>query len=948
MFQFAIHKIWNKKWLNLGLLTGIVLLVTFFACHPMLQDGAGSRLLQSSFVQYAKDSNEYPAVMSRSGVLSISDVDSIQAVINRMDQYEDKWMEYVDIDKVISEQIVSLGNVKTVSDIGNSTRHLDINYIDSIESHIEIVKGSNLSQADGDEDNTVPCIISEAVMDYYGLVVGEHLTMESENSSDPDQDIKFVITGVFKESEKSNNFWYKDYRDFDKSLYVDGSTVDAFIKEKLFDEVEFHDYLLLDYTQINSSNALEYLDYIEQFRKNDSAFAYNFSDILDNYDKEQTNINMIMWVLELPCIVLLLFFIYMVSSQIIATEEGEIAVLRSRGVKRLKIVILYLQQFALISIASVLVGIPLGYLAGKISASANAFLVFSKKDVSMYTFTWKMITYSLLGAIIAVAVMIIPVFFKSRMTIVEQKSTKKYNNSRPFLEKYFIDVILLFITVYLLFNFNKQKDSMSINIINGKSQDPILFLDASLFIFACGLVFRRLFHYLIILIDVIGKKHWKPALYVSFLQIRRTFNKQGAIAIFIIFTIASGVFNANMARTINENNEERIAYDTGADAIIGGKWNLSVEHDVQGAPYWYYNEPYDYEKNVGLVKEGICDSVTRVIEDSNVLVTSGSSSISKVQLMAISTKEFGETARLSKNYSDDVNDVHWFNALNALAIDPDGAILSRNTARKLGVNVGDTVTYTRYNPIYGFEDEEINTVTVNVSAIIDAFPGYDSYYYEEDERGSILQMENNLIVTNYAMVVSNFGLTPYSVWVRQAKGRTTDDVISYLDDQTIPYFNISSTSKLIDDSRNAAMIQITNGLFSISFIISIVICLTGFLIYWIMSIKKRELMFGIYRAMGMRMSEINRMLINEHVFSSLLSLLAGISVGILSTALYTKLLAIAYLPKTHNLPIEVYIYISDLSKLSIIVFVALIICVLVLRRILAKMNIVNALKLGED
>lgn len=144
------------------------------------------------------------------------------------------------------------------------------------------------------------------------------------------------------------------------------------------------------------------------------------------------------------------------------------------------------------------------------------------------------------------------------------------------------------------------------------------------------------------------------------------------------------------------------------------------------------------------------------------------------------------------------------------------------------------------------------------------------------------------------------------------------------------------------------MIQITNGMFSVGFVISLLICAVGFLIYWILTIRERELFYGIYRAMGMSMREIVKMLMTEQIFSSFLAVLSGFGVGMLTTVLFTKLLATVYLPQKHNLPIEMVIKGSDAVKIVAIICVTFLLCFVVMRRIIRNMNIAKALKMGED
>ena len=50
-----------------------------------------------------------------------------------------------------------------------------------------------------------------------------------------------------------------------------------------------------------------------------------------------------------------------------------------------------------------------------------------------------------------------------------------------------------------------------------------------------------------------------------------------------------------------------------------------------------------------------------------------------VTFMAINTKEFGRTAKLRNDLSEE----HWYNYLNALAADPDGVIISTSPCQSI-------------------------------------------------------------------------------------------------------------------------------------------------------------------------------------------------------------------------------------------------------------------------
>ena len=68
-----------------------------------------------------------------------------------------------------------------------------------------------------------------------------------------------------------------------------------------------------------------------------------------------------------------------------------------------------------------------------------------------------MIIAGVIGSLLAVIVMMVPVFGAFR----KKKSTRRSNTSAPTWEKYFLDVVLLIVSVYLLFNYNRQISRLS-------------------------------------------------------------------------------------------------------------------------------------------------------------------------------------------------------------------------------------------------------------------------------------------------------------------------------------------------------------------------------------------------------------------------------------------------------------------------------------------------------
>ena len=973
MFGFVINKLKNRKWLNLCLLMGVALFIALFVCHPMFEKGAGNQILDRLFTDHATQQNEFPAQMSREGTYAVADYPDSQSVLDKLSGYEKKWTEYVDINKVSAQQLITLSGGRADTEFGGINNYFTIGYLPGLSEYAEVVKSQsdkkltdindeqNLDKTQADKENTstdtgiFECSISEKTMDHYGLVAGEKIYLHVPDGSGK-KEISFVISQICREKDINDPYWAKTLSDMGDVIFVSQDVFDEMMQYYSEDNISYSDFLMLDYRQINTENASLYDGYMEQFKDADKLYNDNIRDTLDGFFTQQKTIKLMLWALELPCLVLLILFIRMISAQILSLEENDILVLRSRGATKLQVFILYLQQSGIIAFAGCVLGIVLGYIMCRAAASTDGFLRFTAKDIGTYKFVWQMLVYAVAAAVIMVLFITVPVWKKSKDAISERSSRGRISKKKPLWEKCFIDVILLALSAYLLYNYNKQKSTLAISVLENRSIDPVMILDNSLFIFAAALLCVRLTGLIILLVDRLFKKHFSPAMYASFLQLKRTRYNQGFLAVFLIMTVAGGIFDANMARTMNSNMEQRIVYNVGCDAIYNEDFRLRIQYNKNGSVNWMYDEP-DFGKYESLKNEGICDGVTRVLEDERVDISAGSGSVSDAYLMAINTKEFGETAKLQSGQNDDINDAHWFNYLNELAKEPDGVIISSNLAKALGLKVGDSLNYSRYVPEAVDEDQIYASENVKVCAIVKGFPGYERYTYETDADKNVTEQEKYLIVANYATVVEKFGMTPYSVWMNLSKGKTVDDIVGYLGGEnsgdndiktTEIYKKLTSAQQLIEENKNSATVQITNGMFTLSFILSLIVCSVGFLLYWVMTLKQRELQFGIYRAMGMRMREVKAMLLNEQIFLSFLPLLAGAGIGIAATAMFVRLISIIYLPQKHNIGVNVYIYPSDMLELAGVLFVAVAVCYVVISRLLKSMKIAQALRLGED
>ena len=233
-----------------------------------------------------------------------------------------------------------------------------------------------------------------------------------------------------------------------------------------------------------------------------------------------------------------------------------------------------------------------------------------------------------------------------------------------------------------------------------------------------------------------------------------------------------------------------------------------------------------------------------------------------------------------------------------------------------------------------------------IYGFVDYWPGYNPKTIEYNADGSKNELDSFLIVAHLRKLQNVDGVLPYEVWMKVTD--STQGVYDYIEDKNIKLDHFKDTRSDLIDMKNNPVIQGTNGTLTVGFIVVLLLCSAGFLIYWILSIRSRALQFGIYRAMGMTMQEILRMLVYEQIMITVPAVITGTVIGLIASKLYIPLIQIAYSTSEEIIPVQVMAAGMDLLKMYIVVIVVIGICMGILGWLISKIKIAQALKLGED
>ncbi len=945
MITLLFRKMLNTRWMVLCLLVGFIMAAAMMSTIPIYMDGSLQRMLIKDMQGYQLDTGEYP------GEYSVVKKTPFGLDVSQQKQFAQDVIEEVTTRaKAVDMPIDTYKNTVrddflflTVEtrDVGNKAVRTKLVGMSEVEDHINIKRGRMYQQ--GLVDGAYEVIATDAVLQELEVIEGrEYVISNAFDSSLPT--FKVRIVGVYEPISETDSYWAESQTSYLNSLILD---YDTFINEVIFTgtssltdvTVQFaYDYQKMDLNKLSSVVSTIKAD-SQYYDEQDWTFSMGVLEILDDYAVRAAELKTILWLLQIPVMIMLAFYLFMVSQLNVEQEKNEIAVFKSRGASSKQIFGIYALEGLVLGAITMIIGPLIGLLLCKILGVSNGFLEFVDRPALPVKLSLEALKYAALAVMVFFTTTMLPIIPASKTTIVLHKQKKAKKVKFALWEKMGIDFILIGLSLYWLLNFqNQQKKLIEQGIEDTKAaMDPLVFLASTLFVLGTGLFFIRIYPYLVRLIYKAGKRIWSPAAYVSLSTASRlSGGKERFLMMFLILTVGLGLFSANTARAINTNMDERVSYQYGADMVLKEFWQTNAllsppspvetdeEEEAETAVMQYEEPNFDRFLKLPGVK-----SATKVFSKEDIMVKSKSADTKQANLMAVIPGEFAQIAW----FRDDLLPIHWYNYINALSSHPSATIVSKSFADNMGVKLGDKIEVK-----WG----QNNYFDAHVVAFADFWPTFNPYEKRTDGKYS------EFMVMNYNYVRIQTNVEPYEVWIDMDEDASSEELYNAIDEQGFRITSIKDTNQQLIRSRNDPQLQGMNGALTLGFIIIMVMTIIGFLIYWILSIKSRTLQFGILRAMGISFREIIAMLLYEQVLISGVAIFIAIIIGGITSDLFVPLFQSMYSVSEQVPPFRVIALRSDYIKVYIIIIAMLLSGFAILGRLISKIKISQAIKLGED
>lgn len=984
LLMMIFRKMFKNLWLMLCMFLGLVVSVALISSIPIYTQAVLQKSLIKDMENYQKVEKLFPGGYYVSYSAS---TDPIRETIKELEKKNESVLEnpkvkeffiknadaFIKQDKYIKgnlDRYIGLPVLARFYNYAINTRsvqsqsptlkvktgsYASLQSISDLQNHIKLVDGRMPVQ--NQVDGVYEVLVTDRVLEKLDIVLNQVLILNDTEPKWGIPPIKVKPVGVFTVKDSSDPFWSLLQPDaFNDSFIIDESILfNDFIKKNPESFYYARWYVAFDYHAIN----IEKLGYIigghNKIARDLNSLAENGRvsidaptlKLINTYFAKEKQLTIMLWALNVPIIIMLCLYLFMLSRLIIDRERNEISLLSSRGTTRIQIMIGYFIEGLILGGFAFLMGPWCGAALTKVLGASEGFLQFAKRKALPVQMNSEVYLYAALAVSLSIVTLLIPVYIASKTSIVSHKHKISRRSELALWEKFYMDFVLIALSAYGYFVFlQRQKIIKATGASATDIQvDPLLFLIPALFIIGIGLLILRIYPLIIKLIYFLGRRAWTPPLYATLTQVGRSTKSYHFLMVFLMMTLSIGIFCATAARTINLNAREKVYYGVGADMVLETLWEndapkgggspaassnsqngSSGQSDLKPVKIQYFEPSFlPYTQLSGV------EHATKVYTKDKAYISANDKSIEDVKVMGIEPYDFGNVAWFRNGLlKHHINDY-----LNLLSGEPSACLISSSISKQYNIKLGDSIQIS-----WDAYDKAIFTVY----GIVDYWPSWNPNIDPYDEK----KMEPKLVVANLQYIQDHIAFEPYKVWLKLKPDATSKQVYTDIQNRKLTITSLEDANQKMLDVVNNPFQMAINGAMTLGFIICCFICFSGFLIYWVLSISSRTLQFGVFRAIGISVRQLMSMMVWEQLLTSGVAIVAGIVIGMVTSRLYVPFFQTAFDSYYQVPPFKVISFADDRIKIYILVGVTMTLGLGVLSLLISRIKVNQAIKLGEE
>lgn len=856
LLAFTVERMRQHRLLILWVTVGLTMAVTLTLSLSLYVDAVYSELLESR-LENPPYAVRYRYLGAWNGNITQQDVEAIHANVDNV---------FIPTMGLPIKKTVHYVRGGTWSPRVNDSfpmGNVGIGSVMGIEEQVEFVAGGWFDAIGSDE--TIPVIASEALLYSRGIQVGDLLTV-------PNQARDLEIVGLWRPKDSSDPEWIFPPRFFDEVLLVPESDLWSLVESNPRPVDEAAWFMIFDGQDVRPSDIGALLGRLGEGQRHIVRALDGIR--LDLTPEEelrafQTEVNTLqaqLFIIIAPVGGMVLYFVGLVAGLLVTRQQGEDVKLRSRGMGRMKLLILHSLMWGLMVLFAIGLSLLIAPYVVRLVGQTTSFLKFdalpSQLDIEITPLS---LLISVATGILSASSGLLLAWRTTGQNINSYRQS--HGDQRPaWWQRMYLDLLLLVPAVYLLWTMNQ--DGGIATQVDTPFSNPLTFVAPTLFSLSLTLLFLRLLPIVLKFGAKLLSVTRNIALLMALRELTRSAGRYRGALLMMAFTLSLTGFTASMASTLDASLVDTINYRIGSDIVLEIALDPLTEQEtdestgrVTSTVTGYNAPPLEELLDVdGIFQASRFGNYPARLSVGNQRADGRMIGVDRAALASV-TRWRADFATLSLAEN-----------LNLLASQRTGVLINRATLERYNLRLYEEITV---------EVNALNTwyrTTVPIMGVVDYFPTLnptDSFFLIGG-----LDAVFELVGTNL----------PYNIWVGLEQGVNPEQVIQDIRALRYPVARFNEPTQALADAQAEPARRGVLGFLSVGFIASISLTLIVAIVQSTASFKAQSSQLGALRAMGLGSLTVGVYVITLQGIATISGILSGTGIGLLTTWLFLPLL----------------------------------------------------------
>ena len=413
--------------------------------------------------------------------------------------------------------------------------------------------------------------------------------------SEPEERIVLNIVGIAEPVDPGDEFWFGFPSQFTPQTVGEILVIPFYVAEHDFLNVigrrfptavaDFGFNVFVDPSVISAGtvdSVQASLEGLETDINKDYPRTFVFTRLeltLAEFERDLTLAKVPVYVFVSLVVIVILYFLVLITGILGRTQNQELGLLRSRGASVPQVCGVLVLVEGFLALALLAVGVPLAWLVVRFALLPT----FGDPGGGPIVVVYSADPYwiAALGAAVSVVVLAVSAAGRARTGVSDSLAIRSRPPEVSFFHRYYLDLLAILLVALVWWQFRERDGFLSRSLSDrGLDIDPILILGPALGMLTAALLLMRLFPWMVRIIVWLCMRAGPGWSSYGLARLARDPVLPSSLAVMLMLTAALGVFGATFQASLAKSQSDQTNYRIGGEFVLSGpgvRGNLAEE-----------------------------------------------------------------------------------------------------------------------------------------------------------------------------------------------------------------------------------------------------------------------------------------------------------------------------------------------------------------------------------